>query len=130
MPRLIRAGLPLNLTTLLIAIFRLSRGHLSTLSRHIEHIEIVGEHAFIRSEELTRVVHSPGLAQEVTIHDYTYLPRAEQWGYREEDRLFIGACLGQTPPAVSVEEAYKSIELGEACYQSAANGGEKVNLPL
>lgn len=95
-----------------------------------EHVEIVGEHAFIRSEELTRVVHSPGLAQEVTIHDYTHLPRAEQWGYREEDQLFISACLGQTPPAVSVEEAYKSIELCEACYQSAANGGEKVSLPL
>jgi len=95
-----------------------------------EHVEIVGEHAFVRSEELTRVVHSTGLQQEILIHDYTQLARADLWGYREEDRLFIGACMGENPPAVDAEEAFKSIELCEACYRSAANGGVHVRLPL
>jgi len=70
-----------------------------------EHVEVVGEHAFVRSEELTRVVHSPGLAQQVRIFDYSQVPRADLWGYREEDRLFVSACLGWAPPAVDVEEA-------------------------
>jgi myo-inositol 2-dehydrogenase/D-chiro-inositol 1-dehydrogenase len=95
-----------------------------------EHLEIVGEHAFVRSEELTRVVHSPGLQQGVRIFDYSQVPRADLWGYREENERFVNACLGQAPPAVDVEEAYKSIELCEACYRSAANGGAVVSLPL
>ena len=95
-----------------------------------EHLEIVGEHAFVRSEELTRVVHSPGLSQAVRIMDYGQLSRADLWGYREEDRLFISACLGEGPAAVDVEEAFKSIELCEACYRSASNGGETIGLPL
>ena len=95
-----------------------------------EHLEVVGEHAFIRSEELTRVVHSPGLAQQVCILEYSQVPRTDLWGYREEDRRFISACLGEIPPAVGVEEAYRSIELCEACYRSAAHAGETVRLPL
>jgi predicted dehydrogenase len=93
-------------------------------------VELVGEHAFVRSEELTRLVHSPGLAQPVRAMDYSQLPRADLWGYREEDRLFVSACLGEGPPAVDAGEAYKSIELCEACYRSAAAGGETVRLPL
>src|SRR5262245_336626 len=69
-----------------------------------EHIEIVGEHAFIRSEELTRVVHSPGLEQALMIHDYTHLPHPVKWGYLEEDKLFIDACLGEIPAAVDAKE--------------------------
>jgi len=96
-----------------------------------EHLEVVGEHALIRSEELTRVVHSGGLAQQVRILDYSQVPRADLWGYREEDERFVGACLaGDMPPAVGVEEAYKAIELCEACYRSAAERGAAVALPL
>lgn len=95
-----------------------------------EHVEVVGEHAFIRSEELTKVVHSPGLAQEARIFDYTQVPRADLWGYCEEDRLFVSACLGEIPSAVNAEEAYKSIELCQACYLSADNNAAEVRLPL
>jgi myo-inositol 2-dehydrogenase/D-chiro-inositol 1-dehydrogenase len=95
-----------------------------------EHLEVVGEHAFIRSEELTRVVYSPGLEREVRILEYAQVPRAELWGYREEDRCFISACLGEMLPAVPAEEAYKSIELCQACYLSAENNGAEIRLPL
>lgn len=95
-----------------------------------EHLELVGEHSFLRSEELTKVVYSPGLEREVHVVDYAQIPDVERWGYREEDTRFISACLGEVPPAVDAEEAYKSIELCEACYQSAANGGMEVQLPL
>lgn len=95
-----------------------------------EHLEIVGKHAFIRSEELDRVVHSPGLEQETSCIEYKQLPHADKWGYRKENTLFISACQGEIPSAVDAEEAYKSIELCEACYLSAANHGEQIRLPL
>lgn len=95
-----------------------------------EHLEVVGEHAFIRTEEVVKVIHSPGLEQPQRITDFTHVPRAKQWGYAEEDRLFVGACLGENPPAVDAWEAFKSIEMCDACYLSAANNGETVTLPL
>ena len=95
-----------------------------------EHLEIVGEHAFIRSEELTKVVHSSGLQHEVQTLDYGQIPHSDLWGYREENKRFIDACLGEVPPAVDAQEAWKSIELCEACYLSASNDGDTVRLPL
>lgn len=95
-----------------------------------EHLEIVGEHALIRSEELTRAVHAPGLEQPVLIHDYSAVPQPERWGYREEDRLFVSACLGEIVSPVDAEEGLKSVELCEACYRSVALGGQPVRLPL
>ena len=95
-----------------------------------EHVELVGEHASIRSEELDRVTHSPGLEQEILTANYKQLPESVRWGYQEEDSLFVSACLGEIPSAVDVGEAYKSIELCEACYRSAENGGEQIALPL
>jgi myo-inositol 2-dehydrogenase/D-chiro-inositol 1-dehydrogenase len=95
-----------------------------------ESVEIVGEHACLRSEEMTRAFYSPGLAQEMLTRDYTQLPRALQWGYRQADEAFITAIVGQQASAVSVEDAYKSIELCEACYRSAAQEGATVRLPL
>jgi myo-inositol 2-dehydrogenase/D-chiro-inositol 1-dehydrogenase len=192
-----------------------------------ESLEIVGEHACLRTEEMTRAFYSPGLAQEMLTQDYTQLPRALQWGYRQADDAFITAIAeqqdssllhrraddlrpsageqqdssllhrraddlrpsageGRTPaggsshdfrtadalrpasgraresalagcgtagsrvpaggsshdfstavgtagsrvPAVTVEDAYKSIELCEACYRSASRDGATVGLPL
>jgi myo-inositol 2-dehydrogenase/D-chiro-inositol 1-dehydrogenase len=95
-----------------------------------ESVEIVGEHACLRTEEMTRAFLSPGLEQEMSTRDYTQLPRALQWGYRQEDEAFITAIVEQRAPVVTVEDAYKSIELCEACYRSAAQEGATVRLPL
>jgi myo-inositol 2-dehydrogenase / D-chiro-inositol 1-dehydrogenase len=114
-----------------------------------ESVEIVGEHACLRSEEMTRAFYSPGLAQAMVTHDYTQLPRAVQWGYRQADDAFITAIVEQQAPSLlhsraddlkpsagdrrgpaGVEDAYKSIEMCEACYRSAAMDGETVRLPL
>jgi myo-inositol 2-dehydrogenase / D-chiro-inositol 1-dehydrogenase len=42
-----------------------------------EQLEMVADPAFIRSEELTRVVHSPGLEQPVQIQEFAQLPRTD-----------------------------------------------------
>jgi myo-inositol 2-dehydrogenase/D-chiro-inositol 1-dehydrogenase len=95
-----------------------------------ESVEIVGEHACLRTEEMTRAFLSPGLEQAMITRDYTQIPRAIQWGYRQADDAFITAIIEQHAPAVTVEDAYKSIELCEACYRSAAQDGATVALPL
>ena len=95
-----------------------------------ESVEIVGEHACLRSEEMTRAFYSPGLASEMVTHDYTQLPRAIQWGYQQADDAFISAIAAGRAPVVGVDDAYKSIELCEACYRSAAQDGATVTLPL
>ena len=95
-----------------------------------ETLEIVGEHACIRTEEMTRALLSPGLAQEIVTHDFTQVPRAIQWGYQQEDDAFITAIVEGRASVCNVEEAFKSIELCEACYRSAASDGATVTLPL
>ena len=95
-----------------------------------ETLEIVGEHACIRTEEMTRAFISPGLASEMVTHDYTQIPRAIQWGYQQEDDAFITAIAEKKPSVCDFEEAYISIELCEACYRSADQDGATVALPL
>ena len=95
-----------------------------------ETLEIVGEHACIRTEEMTRAFLSPGLASEMVTRDFTQVPRPIQWGYKQEDDAFITAIVERRASACDVEEAYKSIELCEACYRSADNDGATVALPL
>ncbi len=95
-----------------------------------ESVEIVGEHACIRTEEMTRAFFSPGLEREMITRDYTQIPRAIQWGYKQEDEAFITAILEARPPVVNVDDAFASIELCEACYRSAARDGATVTLPL
>ena len=95
-----------------------------------ESVEIVGEHACIRTEEMTRAFISPGLAQEMVTHDYTQIPRAIQWGYKQEDDAFITSIIDGRPAVVNVDDAYSSIELCEACERSAARDGATITLPL
>jgi myo-inositol 2-dehydrogenase / D-chiro-inositol 1-dehydrogenase len=95
-----------------------------------ERIELYGGHSSIVTEEMEKVVYSPGLAQEIVLRDYFQLETADKWGYREEDRLFIDAIVKGQSPAVTADDGYKAVELVEACYQSAAMNGAPVKLPL
>ncbi len=95
-----------------------------------ERIELYGEHASIVTEEMERVTYSPGLGKEIVQYNYFQLDIPAKWGYREEDRSFVDAILNGTPPAVTAEDGYKSVELVEACYRSASLDGQPVALPL
>jgi myo-inositol 2-dehydrogenase/D-chiro-inositol 1-dehydrogenase len=94
-----------------------------------ERVEVFGDHAAAVADEMERVTYCAGLGQESVTHDQTQLPMPERWGYAEEDRLFLRAVAGEIPPAVSAEDAYRAVELVEACYRSAGTG-QTVRLPL
>ena len=77
---------------------------------------------------MERVSFSPGLGEAVVTHDYFQLPLEEKWGYREEDRLFISALLGECAPPVTAKDGFRAVELVEAVYRSASEGGKAVRL--
>lgn len=91
----------------------------STWAFPFERVEIFGAHSQVVTEEMERVSYSPGLGQPIVVRDYFQLPVHEKWGYVEEDRLFIGAALGENAPPVSAEDGYRTVRLVEACYESA-----------
>jgi myo-inositol 2-dehydrogenase/D-chiro-inositol 1-dehydrogenase len=95
-----------------------------------ERLELYGDHAQIVTEEMERVVYTPGLGRASVRHDFAQLSLAEKWGYGTEDRLFIDAIVdGKTPP-VTAEDGYKAVELVTACYHSAQRQGARLRLPL
>lgn len=92
-----------------------------------ERMEIAGDHEAIVTEEVLRVMHSPGVAKPAVWYDYFQLPKPTQWGYEGEDRHFINACLGEAPSAFTASDGYKAMALVDACYESIRTG-QKVML--
>jgi myo-inositol 2-dehydrogenase/D-chiro-inositol 1-dehydrogenase len=95
-----------------------------------ERLELYGDHGQIVTEEMERVIYTPGLGQASVRHDFFQLGIPDKWGYREEDRLFVDAILeGKTPP-VTAQDGYKAVELVTTCYRSAQRQGARLPLPL
>lgn len=94
-----------------------------------EGVELYGVHQAVATEEMDRVAFAPGPRTEVQVLDCRTVPVEDRWGYREEDRLFVSAALGEAPPAVTAEDGYRATELVEACYRAAREEGP-VRLPL
>jgi myo-inositol 2-dehydrogenase/D-chiro-inositol 1-dehydrogenase len=88
-----------------------------------ERVELYGDHALLVSEDLDRVRHTtrddPHAAwQQLPSPDMVTL-----WGYVDEDRAFIDACLGLAPSPVTVDDAFHSLAVLHAAYASLAAGG-------
>ncbi len=94
-----------------------------------ERVELYGDHALLVSEDLDRVRHA---TREQPHAEWQRLPSAgllDLWGYIEEDRAFIDACLGDAPPPVTARDAFHSIAVLDAAYTSIARGGQPVPVP-
>jgi len=114
-----RGGQPVAFTTC---------GHASWAAP-LERVELYGDHALLVSEDLDCV--------RLTTRDsprasWQQLPSAgplDLWGYVEEDRAFIDACLGAAPPPVTVHDAFHSVAVVDAAYTSVARQGVPVPVP-
>jgi myo-inositol 2-dehydrogenase / D-chiro-inositol 1-dehydrogenase len=95
-----------------------------------ESFELYGEHSQIVTQEMEKVSFSAGLGHDIVTHDYFQLTAPQKWGYVEEDRLFVDSILEAKPAAVTAADGFRAIELVEAVYRSAQNGGERIRLPL
>ena len=93
-----------------------------------ERVELYGDHALLASEDLDRVRHA---TRDDPRAEWQRLPSADSltlWGYVDEDRCFVDACLGQAPPPVTAQDALHSIAVLDAAYTSIARGGEQVEV--
>ncbi|HLY23455.1 MAG TPA: Gfo/Idh/MocA family oxidoreductase [bacterium] len=88
-----------------------------------ERVELYGDHALLVSEDLDRVRHTTRETAEAPWEQLPSPDRVTLWGYVDEDREFIDACLGRVPPPVGAGEAFHSIAVLEAAYASIRNGG-------
>ena len=86
-------------------------------------------HTSLVTEELDRVSVTVGPHATAATEDFCALPRLEKAGYAAEDRAFLDAVLGERAPSPDAEDAYRAVEMVEACYR-AVRSGAPVPLPL
>ncbi len=94
-----------------------------------ERIELYGDHALLVSEDLDRVRVT---TRETPDAQWRHLPTPDTltlWGYVDEDRAFIDACLGVAPPPVGVDDAFRSLAVLDAAYASIRQDGRPVSVP-
>ena len=87
-----------------------------------ERFEVYGMHATYETFEMERVSFTNGLETRTTTYDFSLATMHEKWGYVEEDRLFVDALEGKSPPPVTADDGYNVVELIDACYRSAREG--------
>jgi myo-inositol 2-dehydrogenase/D-chiro-inositol 1-dehydrogenase len=84
-----------------------------------ERVEVYGAHAMAATEEMERITFARGLGSPAETLDFAQQPLEERWGYATEDAGFVAAVLGEGEPAVGAEEALRTTELVEKCYEAA-----------
>ena len=90
-----------------------------------ERIEVFCHHRTIMTAEMERLFDSRGMDANFQTFAYHMIEKDERWGYAQEDRAFIDAILHGTPPPVTADDGFKSVELVESVYK-AINTGERV----
>jgi myo-inositol 2-dehydrogenase/D-chiro-inositol 1-dehydrogenase len=90
-----------------------------------ERIEVFCHHRTIMTEEMERLHDSKGIDPNFDTHSFHMFEKEEKWGYVQEDRAFVDAILNETPPLVSADDGFRSVETVEAVY-SAIRSGESV----
>ncbi len=89
-----------------------------------ERVELCGDHALLVSEDLDRARHTTREAPHAEWQHFPSPDAVTLWGYVDEGRAFIDACLGLAPPPVTVDDAFHSLAILDAAYASIASGGQ------
>ena len=87
-----------------------------------ERIEVFCHHATITTREAEAITYSTALDGRHTTHSMQQLSKEEKWGYAQEDAAFIASIIEGAPAAVTALDGYRSVELVNACYESASSG--------
>ncbi len=94
-----------------------------------ERIELYGDHARLVSEDLDRARHTTRERPDAAWQHFPSPDPVTLWGYVAEDREFVDACLGGGRPPVTVDDAFHSIAVLEAAYESLRAGGRPTEVP-
>lgn len=90
-----------------------------------ERIEVFCHHRTIMTEEMERLFDSRGMDANFETKSFHMIEKEERWGYAQEDKAFIDSILNGTPPSVTADDGFRSVELVESVYH-AIKSGEKV----
>jgi len=90
-----------------------------------ERIEVFCHHRTIMTEEMERLLDSRGMDANFETYSWHMTEKEERWGYVQEDAAFIDSILKGTPPPVTAEDGFKSVDLVESVYR-AIRTGEKI----
>ena len=112
-------GRPVALTTC---------GHASWAAP-LERVELYGDHALLASEDLDRVRYTTREHPDAAWQFLDSSSPLARWGYVDEDRAFIDACLRMAPPPVGADDALHSIAVLDAAYASLRSGGQMMPVP-
>lgn len=95
-----------------------------------ERVELYGDHALLVSEDLDRARHTTREQPRADWQHFASPDMVTLWGYVDEDRAFVDACLGLAPPPVTVDDAFHSLAVLDAAYTSLAAQGKPVVVAL
>ncbi len=87
-----------------------------------ERIEVFCHHRTIMTEEMERLLDSRGMDANFETLSFHMTEKEERWGYVQEDKAFIDAILSGSPPPVTAEDGFKSVELVESVYKAISTG--------
>ncbi len=87
-----------------------------------ERIEVFCHHRTIMTEEMERLLDSRGMDANFETLSFHMTEKEERWGYVQEDKAFIDAILSGSPPPVTAEDGFKSVELVESVYKAISIG--------
>ena len=93
-----------------------------------ERVELYGDHALLISEDPDRARYTTRENPRAAWEQFPSADMVGLWGYVDEDRAFIDACLGEGAPPVTVEDAFHSLAVLDAAYASIAAGGLPVTV--
>lgn len=93
-----------------------------------ERVEVFRHHQTLVTREMESLTYSDALSGHHVTRSMHQLPKEEKWGYAQEDRAFVSSVVSGTPPPVTALDGYRSVELVEACYRAAREGGGRVEL--
>lgn len=90
-----------------------------------ERIEVFCHHRTIMTQEMEHLIDSRGMDANFETLSWAMTEKEERWGYVQEDRAFIDSILNGTPPPVTADDGFKSVELVESVY-TAIKTGERI----
>jgi myo-inositol 2-dehydrogenase/D-chiro-inositol 1-dehydrogenase len=93
-----------------------------------ERVELYGDHALLASEDLDRARHA---TRDDPHAAWLHFPTPDMitlWGYVDEDRAFVDACLGLARPPITVDDAFHSLAVLDAAYASLSSGGGPIRV--
>ena len=87
-----------------------------------ERIEAFCHHRTIMTEEMERLLDSRGMDANFETYSWHMTEKEERWGYVQEDQAFINAILDGTPPPVTAEDGFRSVQVVESVYEAIRTG--------